>query len=537
MVKVPETIKSLFYNPKTDSVFTLMRDIESTHEQILKKTELDKGTLASDLIDDEVLIDGFIIPDEVMQKESVPLAISNLFQGVSRWSFPHVMYNVAPPPLLSTVVAKTMTSLYNPNLALHTASGKSLLTEQKVIKSVAEYIGWDRGKAGGVFTWGGKATTIYGIKLGLKSCSPDSVTDGVKENIVVLSTKVGHPSHISDAEWLGIGSSNVIRLSTDKNTRVDLHEMEEVITRVTKEGKKIAAIIISGGTTNDMVVDPIEKVVSLRDRLVKELSIDYVPHIHVDAVVAFPWIFFKDYDFKQNLLNIEKKSLDRLSEIIMYLKDLHLADSFGIDFHKMGFCPYISSVFMLKDGTALSEKKNAYNWPFFYSMENSRSADGPNSAYIALNTLGVRGFQILIGHLTEMAVHLREKIEETECFDITNKSGIGTAVMFVPRLPKHVSFIDQKTETNIRNGYTMEFIKRLADLGNPFYIDKIPSDSTGGYPYPYTSLKAYIISPYSSRKSNIEFVTFMVRLKEVIDHEFCFDSTTTPEEEAHPLKN
>ena len=537
MIKVSEKIKKLFYNPETDSIFSLLRDVKKTHAHLLEKTDLTKGTLTSDLASDERLIQSFKIPEMSLQKRSLPSLISNLFQGVSRWNFPHVMYNVAPPPLLSTVVTKIMTSLYNPNLALHTASGKSLLTEQKVIKAVAEYIGWDREKAGGVFTWGGKATTMYGIKLGLKNCSPHSAIQGVKENIVVLSTKSGHPSHISDSEWLGIGSSNIIRLGIDENSRVDLREMEVVIRRVTKEGKKIAAIIISGGTTNDMVVDPIEDAINLRDKLVKELALDYVPHLHADTVVAFPWIFFKDYDFKRNLLNIGRKSLDRLSKIIMNLKDLHRADSFGIDFHKMGFCPYISSVFMIKDGTALADKKNAYNWPFFYSMENSRSADGPNSAYVALNVLGVRGVQILIGHLTEGAVHLQEQIEGTEEFEVINKTGLGTAVMFIPRLPKHISFIDQKTETAVRNLYTMAFIERLSDLGNPFYIDKIPSDSTGGDPFPYTSLKAYIMSPYSSKESNIEFVSFMIRLKDKIDQEFDFNSKATYIEVLHPLKD
>lgn len=537
MIIVPKKIQDLFYDPKADSIQSLLKDIRKTHAQLLERTDLEKGTLASELVDDEVSIQSFRIPEKSLQKRFLPSVISNLFQGVSRWHFSRVMYNAAPPPLLSTVITKMMTSLYNPNLALHTASGRSLLTEQKVIKAIAEYVGWDREKAGGVFTWGGKATTMYGIKLGLKNCSPNSVTQGVKENIVVLSTKAGHPSHISDSEWLGIGASNVIRLGTDDNARVNLKEMELVIKRVTNEGKKIAAIVISGGTTNDMVVDPIEDVVNLRDALVTELHLDYVPHVHVDTVVAFPWIFFKDYDFKRNILNIDKKSIDRLLKIVMYLKDLNLADSFGVDFHKMGFCPYVSSVFMIKDGVKLSDKRNAYNWPFLYSMENSRSADGPNSAYIALSVLGVRGFQILIGHLTEVAVHLQEQIEETDGFEVINKTGLGTAVMFIPRVPKHVSFSDQKTEATVRNLYTMTFLEKISNLGNPFYIDKIPSDSTGGNPFPYTALKAYIMSPYSSKESNLEFISFIKSLKEEIDQKFDFNSKSVFKDDAHPLKD
>ncbi|MEK7516919.1 MAG: pyridoxal-dependent decarboxylase, partial [Patescibacteria group bacterium] len=400
------------------------------------------------------------------------------------------------------------------------------------------YIGWDWQKAGGTFTWGGKATIMYGIKLGLKNCSPNSSAQGVKEDVIVLSTESGHPAHISDADWLGIGTTNVIRLKTDKDTRVDINEMEKVIKEKTKEGKKIATIIVSGGTTNNMVVDPIEMVVALRDRLAIELNLNYTPHVHVDAVVAFPWIFFKDYDFELNVLNVDAEALERISKIIKDLRGLYRADSFGIDFHKMGFCPYISSVFMIKDKTLLSGKTDL-RWPFFYSIENSRPGDGPNSAYVALNALGVTGFQIIIAHLTEIAVHLQKEIEKTGDFEVINKTGLGTSLMFVPRLPKGILIKNLEEEAIIRNSYTTSFTEKLSTLGNPYYIDKIPGNSTGASPYPLTSLKSYIISPYSSIESNLEFVSFMVTLKKKIDSEFDFTNKnieSIDKEFAHPLK-
>ena len=538
MVKLPKTIKDLFYNPKTDSISSLLQDIRKTHTLILKNTDLLKGTLPTNLESNESAIQDFRIPNEGLPKESFPSLISRLFQGVSRWHSSRTMYNVAPPPILPSVVTKTFTSLYNPNLALDTASGKSLITEQKVIKAIAEYIGWDWQKAGGTFTWGGKATIMYGIKLGLKNCSPNSSAQGVKEDVIVLSTESGHPAHISDADWLGIGTTNVIRLKTDKDTRVDINEMEKVIKEKTKEGKKIATIIVSGGTTNNMVVDPIEMVVALRDRLAIELNLNYTPHVHVDAVVAFPWIFFKDYDFELNVLNVDAEALERISKIIKDLRGLYRADSFGIDFHKMGFCPYISSVFMIKDKTLLSGKTDL-RWPFFYSIENSRPGDGPNSAYVALNALGVTGFQIIIAHLTEIAVHLQKEIEKTGDFEVINKTGLGTSLMFVPRLPKGILIKNLEEEAIIRNSYTTSFTEKLSTLGNPYYIDKIPGNSTGASPYPLTSLKSYIISPYSSIESNLEFVSFMVTLKKKIDSEFDFTNKnieSIDKEFAHPLK-
>ncbi len=539
MTKLPKTIENLFYNPETDSVDSLLKDIKETHLHILENTDLSKGTLSSKPEDYVYVIKDFKIPNNGIGQGSFDSIIPALFRGVSRWHSPRTMYNVAPPPILPTVVGKVFTSLYNPNLALDTAAGKSLLTEQEVIKAIADYIGWDRENAGGIFTWGGKATIMYGIKLGLKNCSPNSSTQGAKEDVVVLSTVAGHPSHIQDANWLGIGTDNVIRLEVDRDGKTDVNQMEQVIKKVTREGKKIAAIIVSGGTTNSMVVDPIEKVVELRNRLVNELSLKYIPHIHVDAVVAFPWIFFKDYNFGLNNLDIEAEALERILKIIKDLKCIYLADSFGIDFHKMGFCPYISSAFLVKDKTLLSGKEDLQNWPFLYSMENSRAGDGPNSAFIALSALGVKGFQVLIAHLTEMAVHLQNEIEKTGNFEIINKTGLGTSVMFIPRIPKGLTFPNLEIESKVRNFYTASFIEEMSKLGNPYYIDKIPGNSTGSSPFPLTSLKAYIMSPFSSKENNLSFVEFIVELKRKIDMKFDFHNTNIKSSDVeffHPLK-
>lgn len=535
MKKLPKNIEDLFYNPKKDSISFLIKKIIKIHKGILTMTDFSKSTVQQSQKNN---IPEFTIPDSSNSSEKMDDLIAELYNGTPRWNSPNTMYNVAPPPILATVITKTFTALYNPNLVLKTASGGSLLTEKKVICGIADFIGWRNENYDGIFTFGGKATTIYGIKIGLKKCSVNSPRNGVKEDIIIFSTKSGHPSHISDAEWLGIGADNVTRINTDDEGRINLNELENNILQTTKENKKIATIIISGGTTNSMIVDPIKEVVELRDRLVRELNLTYTPHIHVDAVVGFPWIFFKEYNMNSNNLNLSKNALLRISNIIKDLKNLHMADSFGIDFHKMGFCPYISSLFMIKDKAEFSGLGNS-NSPFVYSIENSRSGDGPNSAYISLNVLGVQGYQILIAHLTETAIDLEYQLEKSKKFFVMNKTGIGISVLFSPHLPENVELNqDLELETKIRNAYNSRFITKISELNNPFYIDKIPGNSTGANPYPFVVLKAYLMSPFSNKKSNSEFVSFLVKLKHIIDSEFDFKNIINTEDSNsnHPLK-
>jgi glutamate/tyrosine decarboxylase-like PLP-dependent enzyme len=545
MIKISNKIKKLFYNPTTDSIKILLEDIDAIHDKIIENTDLSKGTLLSKHEDYKTLIQSFNIPEEGLSEKKIATLIADSFEGAPRWHSPRTMFNVAPPTLLQTVASMTLTSLYNPNIVYDTASGEIAIVEQKVIKAISEYIGWNWHESGGSFVFGGKATTLYGVKLGLEKCSKNSSSLGVKEDIIVLSTKVCHPSHPDIGDLLGIGSKNVIRLGVNSESEVDLKEMQKVIEDAVKQGKKIATIIVSGGTTNDMTVDPIKEVVELRDKLVKKLKLDYKPHVHADSVVGFPWIFFKDYDMEKNSLGIDKAAKQKIIKIIKNLRNLHYADSFGADFHKMGFCPYISSLFMVKDKNSYYKGKDSLvkfgrYTPFEYTIENSRPASGPMSAYIALNLLGVKGFQTLIAHHTEIAANLEEALEKTGQFEIINKTGLGSAIMFVPKIPGNPTFNNPEEETHIRNSYVESFIDNLRKLGNPFYIDMVPGYSSGGAKYPYRALKIYVMSPYADRDTNSEFMSFIIDLKKEIDLKFDFNhkshSSKDSMEYYHPLK-
>lgn len=542
MVKIPNKIKKLFYNPVTDSIKILLNNIKIIHDKIIRNTDLSKGTLPSKYENYISLIQDFIIPKEGLPEKKLSGIIADSFKGTPRWNSPRAMYNVAPPPLLQTVAGVTFTSLYNPNILWDTASGEIAIVEQKVIKAIAEYIGWDWQKAGGSFVFGGKATTMYGIKLGLKKCSEKSSSLGAKEDVIILSTKACHPSHSSDGDWLGIGSENVIRLNINSENQVDLNEMQKAIEDATKKGKKVATIIISGGTTNDMVVDPIKHVAELRDELVNKLGLNYKPHLHVDAVVGFPWIFFKDYDMEDNSLNMSEATKERISKIVKNLRNLNYADSFGVDFHKMGFCPYISSLFMVKDKSSFYKDKNnlvefGQYTPFAYTIENSRPGSGPMSAYIALNLLGIKGFQTLIAHHTEVAIDLQNALEKTGQFKIINKTGLGCATIFSPKIPEHIIFKSPEEEISVQNSYTTIFMDTLRKLGNPFYLDMVPEYCTGAATCSHRALKTYIMSPYSSKDTNSEFISFILDLKKKIDSKFDFNyKKISSTEYSHPLK-
>lgn len=541
-MKSIDKILNLFYNPKTESINNILSLVKSNHKKIKEKTNNKVAINKFREVDYEKEITESFIPKNIATRNIIINIVSDLYSGIPKWYSERTMYNVAPPPVITTIVSKLFNAIYNPNLVIDSASGECLLYEKKVIKMISEFTGWDYKQAGGTFTFGGKATTIYAIRTALKKTVSNYLTDGITEEIVILSTETGHPSHTSDCEWLGIGNKSVKRIKVQDNGQIDLLDFEKVISSAIENKIKVPAIILTGGSTNNMVVDPIKEVSEIRDKIVARYNLKYIPHIHVDAVVGFPWIFFKDYDFLVNIFTIPKESLSKILNIKKYIVELKYADSFGIDFHKLGFCPYISSLFMLKKGKDLTGIENnsdfvfGENYPFKYTIENSRSADGPMSAYLALKTLGIEGFQIILSHLVTIATDLQHKLELSKEFEVINKDSLGSSVIFIPKLD-NLQKTNSKCEQdkNKVNSYINSFISEMRIQGNPYYIDRVPPNSTGANPYPFVALKAYIMSPFSSPLSNEKFIEYLLKLKNTIDNKL--DSSSNAFEDfGHPLK-
>ena len=121
-----------------------------------------------------------------------------------------------------------------------------------------------------------------------------------------------------------------------------------------KQGERIAAIVATMGTTDAFGLDDLSESVAIRDRLVDEFSLDYLPHLHADAVIGWAWSVFNDYDFGENPLGFRGRTVRALAGAQRRMQHLRLADSIGIDFHKTGFTPYISSLFLVRDTDDLS---------------------------------------------------------------------------------------------------------------------------------------------------------------------------------------
>ena len=450
------------------------------------------------------------------------------------WRSTRTQFNVTPPPILPSISSQVLIDMLNPTLVTEIGCGNLLELEKDLTKFISNLVNWNEKKSLGIFTFGGTGTNLYGMKIGLNKSQPNASLEGVK-NIVFIDNEETHSCHRTSCDWLGVGINNDIVLKTH-NGVICPADLEREMIKAIKKGKKIGSIILNGGESYDYSVDPIYKVYKIREKIYKEYNLDYKPHIHVDAVSGWVFLMFNQYDFSKNPLSFSKKSLKKIKIMNTKIKQLKYADSFGVDFHKTGFTQYISSVFMLKNktdikyvaegsrgATAQSFEISGYS-PGQYTLETSRSAIGPVSAYISLSSLGIKGFQYLIGNYIDVAEDLREKLRKDKTFVSCNDHALGWCTLFVinpfnnkMNFKKMLCFDESKQEQI--NNYQREFYKYLNKNNNKNqWVFSLSSR------YKIRTFKLYPMSPYTSKETNNEILNWIKKNKKEFDKKY-YDET------------
>src|SRR5262249_8576803 len=142
-----------------------------------------------------------------------------------------------------------------------------------------------------------------------------------------------------------------------------------------------------------------------------------------------------------NPLGFRGRTLRALATVQGTIKYLNLADSIGIDFHKTGFAPYTSSLFLARDErdlTRIARGAEAMAYLFQsahyhagqFKLETPRSGSGPLAARANLLLFGKNGLRSLLGHLVMMAEALREQLEAHPATRVLNAGNFGPVTLF-----------------------------------------------------------------------------------------------------------
>ena len=472
------------------------------------------------------------LPAQMASVEEVTSDLVGYLRGMTIFGHPRTQQNVVPPPTIPSLIGVLLASLHNPNVSWDEYSRLVALAEVEAVSITARLVGYDPALAGGVFTFGGTGTSLYGVKIGLEKACPHAMQRGVSEEAVVFVSDAGHYCARNVVGWLGIGTDQLVAIPTTDRNSIDLAQLGTAARAALSEGKKIAAIIATLGTTDAFGLDDLGGIVDLRDNLVEEFQLAYRPHIHADAVIGWAWSVFNDYDFESNPLGFRPRTIRALAGACRRIRHLSQADSIGVDFHKTGFAPYISSLVLVKDRLDLKlVSRRAEQMPYLYhfgehrpgmyTLETSRAGTGPLAALANYRLFGEQGLQVVVGHIVEMAQLLREHLEGRAGTTVLNRDNFGTVTLFRAYPPGVDTFAIKRQEFkdpayretllahNEYNRKIFKYVHSEAMAGRGVVISTTECYRHTSYGEPIFALKSYILSPFVD-EGDIEVVVAKV---------------------------
>lgn len=474
--------------------------------------------------------------------EEVTSDLVGYLQGMTLFGHPRTQQNVVGQPTIASLIGVLLAALHNPNIAWDYYSRLVALAEVEATAMTAHLLGYDPDQAAGVFTFGGTGTTLYGVKIGLEKACPGTMTEGVREAAVIFASDTAHYCRSNVAGWLGLGTKQVITIRADARNEMDLEELAGRARETLKSGRRIAAIVATLGTTDAFGLDDLEGIVHLRDTLVEEFRLPYRPHVHADAVIGWAWAVFTDYDIEANPLGFRRRTLRAIAGAGRRLRHIHLADSIGVDFHKTGFAPYISSLVLFKNQEDFqlicrSPEEMPYMYHFgdhrpgMYTLETSRPGTGVLAALANLRLLGKQGLRVALGHMVEMAQLLRELFEGHAATTVLNRDNFGTVTIFRVYPPGVDTFAIKQQEFedpaardmllrhNDYNRRVYQYIHQEALAGRGVMLSLTDCYRQTAYGEPVVGLKSFILSPFVDEEHVEVVVQKVLEAREHIDQQ------------------
>lgn len=461
------------------------------------------------------------LPTEVASDPAAVLRsmTRDLLAGAVNWRCPELQYNLGAAVNVAAAAMYAAALDVNIYLINDGLAGNAVVAERAVGRILGQLAGVQADRGHGLFTFGGTGTMAYAIKAGLRKVAPDSARRGVPADAAVVVTKDAHFSHAAAADWLGVGSDQLVTLPADRERRTDLGRAEALLRDALQRGARIATIIINGGTTYDHVIDDIAGFAALRDRLVAEYDLPYRPHLHVDSVVGWVWLMLRDHDFGRDNLDVPGDVADVLRRQRDRIAPIRLADSWGVDFHKgLGACPVDCSFVHFNDradlarlrkggpsGSALHQLAEEFSdvSPVDFTLETSRSAGKALAALASLHTLGRRGYQIMLARLMTATLAFRREVTAVPGLTVLNPHALGyqTMVRLHPPSASHPTADDELHEVDaaqrVRDGNA--YLKSFFAWDN----DTRMAHNGGGAVYSFSS--AYITTASGAPISGLKF--------------------------------
>ena len=380
-----------------------------------------------------------IMPEQVgNSSEDLFSEIESLLNSSFNPVHPGSLAHLDPPPLIFSILGDLIAAGLNNNLLAFELSPSVTLLEESLCKWFAKKIGFND-SSGGIAASGGTLSNLNALIAARNSSGL-----GTNPNAVLLVSEDAHSSFIKCIRVMGLDTTNLVRIKTDNQGRMDINDLRISIDKCSIENKKIFAIVATLGTTVRGAIDPINEI----SEICKQRNI----WLHIDgsiggifAITSIPIEGLNNIN-KANSITINPQKIigiTKTSSLLLVSNISTLENTFSTGL------PYISS------------KKNITNRGEI-GIQGSRPAE-VIKLWLGLRFLGLNGIENILKSSIRRKDFFIKNISKNK-FDIY--SGPLHIVSF---LPKKLKPKDSKkwTQTKVN-----ELMKNNYMLSRPKFKDK-----------------------------------------------------------------
>lgn len=268
-------------------------------------------------------------------EETLAHLVSIFLQSSLKVHHPHSLAHLHCPTLVTSQIAEVLINATNQSMDSWDQSPAGSIMEEQLISWLREKVGYGKGTAG-VFTSGGTQSNLMGVLLARDACiakhwhnadgsewlvQQNGLPPDALQKVKVVCSENAHFSVQKNMAMMGMGFQSVISVPTNQNAQMDPQALAQTLAQLQEEGKIVACVVATAGTTDAGAIDDIPAIRAISDK--------YGAWLHIDAAWGGALLLSKDFRH--------------------WLQGLETADSITLDFHKHFFQTISCGAFLLKD--------------------------------------------------------------------------------------------------------------------------------------------------------------------------------------------
>ncbi|MFA9485780.1 MULTISPECIES: aspartate aminotransferase family protein [unclassified Moraxella] len=389
----------------------------------------------------------------------------NLFLNKSlKVHHPHSLAHLHCPTMVSSQIAEVLINATNQSMDSWDQSPAGSLMEVQLIDYLRQKTGYGTGTAG-VFTSGGTQSNLMGVLLARDwaiaknwqnngkewSVQQDGIPPDALAKVKVICSQNAHFSVQKNMAMMGMGFASVVAVPVNNNAQMDTDALAKTIQTLKNDGKIIACVVATAGTTDAGAIDDI--------RTIRKLCDEVGAWLHIDAAWG-------------GALLLSNNHRDMLSGI-------ELSDSVTLDFHKHFFQSISCGAFLLKDeknyrfmhyeaeylNSAYDEEHGVPNL-VSKSLQTTRRFDALK-LWLTIEALGERLYGSMIDHGVQLTRQVADYIKATDDLELLVEPQFASVLFRVMPKDYPSQFID-----NLNQNVADElFAKGDANIGVTRVID------------------------------------------------------------------